>query len=243
MDNAIIVKDLSKTFGDIEALKGASFSVSKGEIYGLIGPNGAGKTTALRILGTLIKPTSGSAEVFGFDVVRDENKVREILSYLPEDAGAYQYLNGDEYLQFMAGFYAKNGEEAMEMVRAGREISGLGERLRDRINGYSKGMKRRILIARALMIKPKVAILDEPTAGLDVIQAYHIRGMIKQYVQTLGVSVLLSSHNMLEVEYLCDKVALINQGSIVAEGSPTSLKERYNAVNLEQAFMEAAEIG
>jgi len=243
MDNAIIVKDLSKTFGDIEALKGVSFSVSKGEIYGLIGPNGAGKTTALRILGTLIKPTSGSAEVFGFDVVRDENKVREILSYLPEDAGAYQYLNGDEYLQFMAGFYAKNGEEAMEMVRAGREISGLGERLRDRINGYSKGMKRRILIARALMIKPKVAILDEPTAGLDVIQAYHIRGMIKQYVQTLGVSVLLSSHNMLEVEYLCDKVALINQGSIVAEGSPTSLKERYNAVNLEQAFMEAAEIG
>jgi ABC-2 type transport system ATP-binding protein len=239
---AVDVHDLKKSFGDFQALKGASFSVDVGEIFGLIGPNGAGKTTSLRILGTLIGPTSGTAKVFDFDVVKEANKVREILSYLPEDAGAYQYLSGEEYLRFMAGFYARKAEEADAMVKAGAEISGLGERLKDRVNGYSRGMKRRLLIARALMIKPKLAILDEPTSGLDVIQAYHVRGMIKDYAEKMGVTILVSSHNMLEVEYLCHRVALINEGVIVAQGTPNELKAKYNAVNLEQAFMEATQL-
>jgi ABC-2 type transport system ATP-binding protein len=175
--------------------------------------------------------------------VKEASKVRETLSYLPEDAGAYQYLSGEEYLQFMAGFYAHKKEEVDAMVQAGKEISGLGDRLKDRINGYSRGMKRRLLIARALMIKPKLTILDEPTSGLDVIQAYHVRGMIKDYAEKMGVTVLVSSHNMLEVEYLCHRVALINEGVIVAQGTPNELKEKYNAVNLEQAFMEATQLG
>jgi ABC-2 type transport system ATP-binding protein len=104
-------------------------------------------------------------------------------------------------------------------------------------------MKRRLLIARALMIKPKLTILDEPTSGLDVIQAYHVRGMIKDYAKRMGVTMLVSSHNMLEVEYLCDRVALINEGVIIAEGTPMELKTRYNAVNLEQVFMEATQLG
>jgi len=240
---AITVSDLRKSFGDIQALKGVSFSVEDGEIFGLIGPNGAGKTTTLRILGTLISPTSGSAVVHGYDAVKEPDKVRSILSYLPEDAGAYQYLSGEEYLKFMAGFYAHDKEKANAMVEAARGISGLEGRLKDRVNGYSKGMKRRLLIARALMMKPDVAILDEPTAGLDVIQAYHVRGMIKEYAEKMGVTMLVSSHNMLEVEYLCHRVALVNEGTVVAEGSPQELKERFNAVNLEEAFMEAAHIG
>lgn len=243
MAPAITVSDLRKSFGDIQALKGVSFSVEDGEIFGLIGPNGAGKTTTLRILGTLISPTSGSAVVHGYDAVKEPDKVRSILSYLPEDAGAYQYLSGEEYLKFMAGFYAHDKEKANAMVEAARGISGLEGRLKDRVNGYSKGMKRRLLIARALMMKPDVAILDEPTAGLDVIQAYHVRGMIKEYAEKMGVTMLVSSHNMLEVEYLCHRVALVNEGTVVAEGSPQELKERFNAVNLEEAFMEAAHIG
>ncbi len=127
--------------------------------------------------------------------------------------------------------------------RLGGTISGLGDRLKDRVNGYSRGMKRRLLIARALMIKPKLAILDEPTSGLDVIQAYHVRGMIKDYAEKMGVTILVSSHNMLEVEYLCHRVALINEGNIISEGTPEELKTRYNAVNLEQAFMEATQLG
>ncbi len=243
MGTAIKVGDLRKNFGDFEALKGATFSVEENEIFGLIGPNGAGKTTTLRILGTLIHPSSGVAEVFGHDVVKDANKVREILSYLPEDAGAYQYLNGEEYLRFMAGFYAHDKTTTEAMVSAGKEISGLGERLRDRVNSYSRGMKRRLLIARALMIKPRLAILDEPTSGLDVIQAYHVRGMIKDYAEKMGVTTIVSSHNMLEVEYLCHRVALINEGVIVAQGTPDELKTKYNSVNLEQAFMEATQLG
>jgi len=237
------VRDLRKSFGNFQALKGVTFRVEEREIFGLIGPNGAGKTTTLRVLGTLISPTSGVVEVFGRDVVKEAESVREILSYLPEEAGAYQYLSGEEYLRFMAGFYAHERSAVEEMVQAGKDISGLGDRLNDRVNEYSRGMKRRLLIARALMIKPKLAILDEPTSGLDVIQAYHVRGMIRDYAEKIGVTILVSSHNMLEVEYLCHRVALMNEGNIVSEGTPEELKLRYNAVNLEQAFMEATQLG
>ncbi len=118
------------------------------------------------------------------------------------------------------------------------EISGLGERLKDKAKTYSKGMKRRLLLARALMTKPKLAILDEPASGLDVLSAYHIRKIIKQYVKQNGVTVLLSSHNMLEVEYLCDRVALVNKGKIVLEGQPTQLKAKYGVQNLEEVFAQ-----
>jgi ABC-2 type transport system ATP-binding protein len=235
---AIEAVNLTKDFGNVQALRGASFNVKENEIYGLIGHNGAGKTTTLRILSTLISSTTGSAKVFGYDVAKQPEKVREILSYLPEEAGAYQQLNGIEFLEFMAGFYAKTKDEMNRIVEQGRIISDLGDRLDERVKGYSKGMKRRLLIARALMMKPKLAILDEPTGGLDVIQSVNVRNMIKSYADTEGVSVLLSSHNMLEVEYLCHKVALINQGQVVAEGTPDGLKAEYGKQNLEQVFME-----
>lgn len=243
LQNAVDAEGLTKNFGNVMALKGASFSVKDREIFGLIGPNGAGKTTTLRILSTLIKQTSGRAKVFGYDVVRDPEKVRRILSYLPEEAGAYQNLSGYEYLRFMAGFYAGTGNGIDEILKEGELISGLGERLDDRVKGYSKGMKRRLLLGRALMMKPKLAILDEPTSGLDVIHAYHVRQVIKDYTNKRGVTVLLSSHNMLEVEYLCHRVALIDKGRILAIGKPADLKDKYNAENLEQAFMEATKIG
>jgi len=241
MKYAIEARSLVKSFGNVLALDGCSFTVSEGEIFGLIGPNGAGKTTTLRIVSTLLKPTSGSVEVFGVDVVRDPDKVRGIISYLPEEAGAYLNLSGYEYLRFMAGFYAAGGKMG-EMVEEGARISGLEERLRDRVKGYSKGMKRRLLLARALMVRPRLAVLDEPTAGLDIVHAYHVRQMIKAHVKS-GVTVLLSSHNMLEVEFLCDRVALIDKGVIVAEGKPDDLMQRYDAENLEQVFMEATRIG
>ena len=241
--SAIEARSLMKNFGNVLALKGASFSVEEGEIFGLIGPNGAGKTTTLRIIGTLLKPTSGSVSIFGIDAVREPDKVRHMISYLPEEAGAYQYLSGYEYLRFMAGFYANNQETAEKMVDEGRTISGLENRLKDRVKGYSKGMNRRLLLARSLMMKPKLAILDEPTSGLDVVHAYHVRQMIKEYVEQHDVTVLLSSHNMLEVEFLCDNLALINEGAVVAEGEPKELKQRFNADNLEQVFMEVTKLG
>jgi len=235
---AVEVSNLVKVFGNVRALDGLTFNVEKGEIYGLIGPNGAGKTTSLRIIATLLLPTSGSVKVFGLDVVSKAEEVRRLISYLPEEAGAYKNLSGMEYLEFMASFSAGNKDEIRSMVEQAAEISGLGERLYDRIKTYSKGMKRRLLVARALMIKPKLAVLDEPTSGLDVVHSFHVRNIIKRYVEEFGVTVLLSSHNMLEVEYLCNRVALINKGKIVAEGSPQQLKSEYNAENLEEVFVK-----
>jgi ABC-2 type transport system ATP-binding protein len=233
---AVEVVDVVKIFGNIRALDGLSFSVKSGEIFGLIGPNGAGKTTALRIVSTLLLPTSGSVKVFGVDVVREAAEVRKIITYLPEEAGAYQNLSGLEYLEFMAKFNSKNRDEARETVKEAMQISGLGERLKDKAKTYSKGMKRRLLVARALMNRPKLAILDEPTSGLDILHAYHVREIVKRYVKEHDVTVLLSSHNMLEVEYLCDKVTLINKGKIVTEGNPQELKEKFGSNNLEEVF-------
>lgn len=239
MSLAVDVKELAKKFGSIQALNNVTFNIKQGEVYGLIGPNGAGKTTTLRIISTLILPTSGSATIFGIDVVKQPDEVRKILSYLPEEAGVYRNLSGMEYLQFMAKFSQVDTREA---IKEAVEISGLGERLRDKAKTYSKGMKRRLLLARALMTKPKLAILDEPTSGLDVLHAYHIRKIIKNYVKQNGVTVLLSSHNMLEVEFLCDRVALVNKGKIVVEGKPAELKTQYGSQNLEEVFAKVVGI-
>jgi len=233
---AIEAVEVVKTFGSIRALDGLTFRVEQGEIFGLIGPNGAGKTTGLRIVSTLLLPTSGSVEVFGLNVVKEADKVRRMITYLPEEAGAYRNLSGMEYLEFMAKFNTKDRGEVRDKVSEAAEISGLGERLKDRAKTYSKGMKRRLLVARALMTKPKLAILDEPTSGLDVLHSYHVREVIKTYVREHAVTILLSSHNMLEVEHLCNRVALLDKGKIVAEGEPQELKKRFKSENLEEVF-------
>jgi ABC-2 type transport system ATP-binding protein len=236
MSLAIDVSNVEKMFGSICALDKVSFKVNAGETFGLIGPNGAGKTTCLRIISTLLLPTSGTARVFGLDVVQKAADVRKIIAYLPEEAGAYRNLSGREYLEFMAKFNTKDRDETRRIVEEAAQISGLGERLQDRAKTYSKGMKRRLLVARALMTRPRLAILDEPTSGLDVLHSFHVREIIKRYVKDYSVTVLLSSHNMLEVEHLCERVALVNRGKIVVEGKPEELKEKFGSQNLEEVF-------
>ena len=238
MSVVLEAKNVIKDFGSVRALDGLSFKIREGEIFGLIGLNGAGKTTALRIASTLLLPTSGTVTVFGHDVVDEASEVRKIISYLPEEAGAYKNLSGLEYLKFMASFRTKDKAKIEELVNMAAEISGLGDRLKDKVKGYSKGMKRRLLVARALMTKPKVAILDEPNSGLDVLHSVHVRTLIKRYAKEKNVTILLSSHNMLEVEFLCDKVALVDKGKVILEGSPDELKTKYKAVNLEEVFGE-----
>lgn len=238
MSKVIEVKNLVKDYENFRALKGISFEVEEGEIFGLIGPNAAGKTTTLRIIATLIQPTNGEAKVFNYNVVKDPEKVREKISYLPEEAGAYKNLSGKEYLEFIARFYAKDKNEMKEILTRGLELAKLGEKITNKVSTYSKGMTRRLLIARALMAKPKLAILDEPTSGLDVIISREIREIIKNFAQQ-GTTVLLSSHNMLEVEFLCDRIALIDKGEIKEIGTPEQLKEEYNAKNIEDVFIKA----
>ena len=237
MNDALVVKDVHKRYGDHEAVKGISFTVHEGEIFGLIGPNGAGKTTTLRMISTLLKISSGTIEVCGYDVSSQSDDVREVICYLPEDAGAYKDMTGRRYLNFMAGFFA-SGEKKQELVRKAISIADLGPRIDSKVDTYSKGMMRRLLIARAIMPSPKFAILDEVTSGLDVVNAFEIREIIRGIAKN-GVTVVMSSHNMFEVDMLCDRVGIINHGDLVGLGTPAELKERYDADTLEEVFVKA----
>jgi ABC-2 type transport system ATP-binding protein len=238
MDNVLVVEGLRKSYGGLEALKGISFEVGRGEIFALIGPNGAGKTTALRIVATLLSPSDGKVTFLGYDVKKNPDKFREKISYLPEEAGAYKNLKGTDYLRFMANFYAETEKEAEEFIARAREIADLGPRLNEKAGTYSKGMTRKLLLGRALMTRPELAILDEPTSGLDVINALEVREIIKRFARE-GISVLLSSHNMLEIEFLSDRVGLIDKGKILDTGTPQVLKDKYLAKNLEEVFRSA----
>jgi len=230
------VSDLRKRYGDVQALDGVSFEVSAGEIFGLVGPNGAGKTTTLRTLATLLNKNGGTVEVAGHDVETEPDAVRGSMRYLPEDAGAYDSMSGRAFLEFIADFYAQ-GDEAAAMVDRGVEIADLDERIADKTSEYSKGMTRKILLGSALMTDPDLAILDEPTSGLDVQNARSVREVIKSFPDAES-SILLSSHNMLEVEYLCDRVGLLNDGVIVSTGTPDELMAEHGVANLEDVFME-----
>jgi len=236
MPKALEVKNLKKSFGRIEAVKGVSFDIDHGEIFALIGPNGAGKSTILRMIATILTPSEGTAEIYGLDVKKEPAKVRQIISYLPEEAGAYKILSGITYLNFMAALFAENRQKQKEYVEFARQICGLGGRLKDKIKTYSKGMTRKLLLARTVMTRPKLAILDEPTSGLDVINAMEIRKMI-QDLSRQGMSVLLSSHNMLEIEFLSHRVGIIDNGLLHDIGTTGQLKEEYDAKNLEEVFM------
>lgn len=229
------VTELKKKYKETEAVKGISFSVKRGEIFALIGPNGAGKTTTLRVISTLLKPTSGKVVVDGLDVVKDAIKVRERISYLPEEAGAYKNMTGSEYLNFMSSLFFDNAERQKSRVNYAMELTDLRDRLTDKIGSYSKGMTRKLLIARAVMTQPALAILDEPTSGLDILNALEVRKTIKRLADE-GVSFLVSSHNMLEIEFISDRVGIIDRGILHSTGTPAELKERYGAGNLEEAF-------
>ncbi len=235
-NNVLEVRGLSKQYKKgVYASQDVTFEVRKGEIFALIGPNGAGKTTTIRMIATLLKATEGDAVVAGHSILTEPEKVRQNITYLPDEAGAYKTMTGRGYLEFMAGIYADNKAQAAEFVKTGCEICELGDRLDDKIGSYSRGMIRKLLLARAIMSKPALAIFDEPTSGLDIINALEIRRMIKD-LAAQGMSFLLSSHNMLEIEYVSDRVGIIAKGHLLEVGTPAELKEKYNTQNLEEVF-------
>jgi ABC-2 type transport system ATP-binding protein len=233
--NALEVKDLTKNYGSFQAVKGINFSVTPNEIFSLIGPNGAGKSTTLKMIATILSISSGEIEVFGLNAKKEPKKIREIISYLPEEAGAYKNLTGKSYLEFMAGIYSDDSQKQTEFVKFASEMTELGDRLKDKIKTYSKGMTRKLLLARTVMTKPKLAILDEPTSGLDVINALEIRKTIRELAKG-GMTVLLSSHNMLEIAFLSDRLAIIDKGEIKETGTSQELLQKYQSANLEEVF-------
>ncbi len=210
----IEVKDLSKSFGERRALKGISFRVEKGEILGFLGPNGAGKTTTMRILTGFMPPTSGTAIVAGFDVVRDPREVKRRIGYLPEHPPLYKEMSVRSYLAFVARIKGVPRKNLASAVESALERCGLTEVKGRLIGNLSKGFQQRVGLAQAIVHSPEVMILDEPTVGLDPRQILKIRNLILSFRGEK--TVILSTHIIPEVEKLCDRVAIINEGKIVA---------------------------
>ncbi len=213
---SIKVSGITKIYGEQKALDNVSFEVNEGEIVGLLGPNGAGKSTLMKILTCYIPPTNGGATVMGFDIFEEEMKVKESIGYLPESNPLYLDMYVKEYLKFVAGiFKIKNAKAKVEEMI---NLTGLTKEQHKKIDALSKGYKQRVGLAQAFIHDPKVLILDEPTSGLDPNQLIEIRNLIKQIGKQK--TVLFSSHIMQEVEAICDRVLIINNGKLVAD-SPT----------------------
>ncbi len=232
----IKVKDLRKSYPKriplpfrrvewVEALKGISFKVRKGELFGLLGPNGAGKTTTIKILTTLLEPSGGSAKVLGYDVVSQAREVRRRINLVAEgERTLYWRLSAYENLRYFSNIYYVPKDEAEKRIRELLQLVGLWERRNDLVMGFSRGMKQRLAIAKALINDPEVLFLDEPTLGLDVQSALFVREFVERLVKEKRKTVLLTTHHMAEAERLCDRIAIIDHGRIIALNTPENLK-------------------
>ena len=209
----------------VEAVRGVSFAVEEGELFGLLGPNGAGKTTTIKMLITLLLPTGGAARVLGYDVVDDAREVRRRIGYVfGGDRGLYERLPALDNLKYFAELYGVPPREQKRRIEELLDLVGLKGREKERVEGYSRGMRQRLHIARGLLHDPKVVFLDEPTIGVDPVGARELRQTISSLVES-GKTVLLTTHYMFEADALCDRIAVITRGEIVAEGTPRELKD------------------
>lgn len=233
-------RNLTKRFGSVIALDNISFKVNEGEIFGLLGTNGAGKTTTMKILTCLLKPTSGSANVLGYDVTRQSMEVKRRIGYMPEAPSLYEKLTGREFLQMLGKLRMLPGEVLKKRMDEFTVVLELDEALDMEIGTYSKGMRQRIAFASAILHRPPVLILDEPTTGLDPRFSKRVKGWIKNYTKE-GRAVLMSTHVTEIAESLCDRVAVIHKGRIVGLGSPAELEKQLGTGNLEDSFIKLVE--
>ncbi len=213
-----------RTSRQVDAVRGISFEVERGELFGLLGPNGAGKTTTIKMLITLLLPSAGSARVLGYDVVQDAVEVRRRVGYVfGGDRGLYERLSGLDNLRYFAELYAVPAREQRQRIGELLDLVGLTGRERERVEGYSRGMRQRLHIARGLLHRPEVLFLDEPSIGIDPVGARELRSTVARLVEH-GTTVLLTTHYMFEADELCDRIAVIAEGQIVAQGTPGQLK-------------------
>jgi ABC-2 type transport system ATP-binding protein len=235
---ALLIEDLVKEYPTgTRALQGASLEIGAGEFFGLLGPNGAGKSTLIHCTTGLASPTSGAIRVFGHDAVSNYGEARLAVGLAPQDLNIDHFLTVEETLDFHGGYFGMPRKERRERIAELLEAFSLTGKRDDRTRTLSGGMKRRLILARALMHRPRLLILDEPTAGVDV----ELRLELWHYVQRInaeGTTILLTTHYLEEAEQLCDKIAFINGGEIVAQGTSGELAEKYGVNGLEDAYLE-----
>ena len=219
MNPVIEVNNLQRFFGDNKAVDGMTFTVDPGEVFGLLGPNGAGKTTTVRLLNGILPFSAGTAHVFGFDPITQGEQIRRKTGVLTETPALYERLTASENLEFFGTLHEIPESDLKKRVEEMLDFLELTSRARDKVETYSKGMKQRLALARALIHKPPLLFLDEPTSGLDPEAAQQVNELIANLSQANAQTVVLASHNLLEAQRLCDRVAIINKGRILALGS------------------------
>ena len=224
MSTIVDVRNLVKRFGDLVAVDDVSFSIGQGEIFGLLGPNGAGKTTTISMLSCLLQPTAGEALLDGHPVTSEPTAVKSTLGVVPQEVALYPTLSAGENLAFWGRMYGLSGSALSSAVDEALDLAGLAERSKERVEKYSGGMKRRINIAAGILHKPKVLLMDEPTVGIDPQSRNHILETVKD-LNAAGMTVLYTSHYMEEVEYLCDRIAIMDHGRIIAMGTLNELRD------------------
>ena len=223
---AIEIENLTKSYGNFKAVDNLTLKVEKGITFGFLGPNGAGKTTTILSMIGLIIPDSGSIRILGEDVFREPVKVKERIGYLPENATIYEELTAWRNLEFFANFYKMSRQEKEKRIEELLKMVGLWDVRYRKVKTFSKGMKQRVMVARALVNKPEVLFLDEPTSGLDPVSSEEIRSLILEEREH-GATVFLTTHDMHEADKLSDRVAFINKGKIVALDTPLNLKQKF----------------
>jgi ABC-2 type transport system ATP-binding protein len=216
-------ENLVKKYGDNVAVKGISFTMQEGEVFGLLGPNGAGKSTVISMLTCLFPPTEGSARIYGHDVVKEANLVKRLIGIVPQDLALYPTLNARENLTFYGQMFGLGGADLKQRVETVLQYVSMTERAKDQVKTYSGGMKRRINLAVGLVHSPRLLFLDEPTVGVDPQSRNHIFESVEHLNREQGMSILYTSHYMEEVERLCDRVAIVDRGLIIAQDTPKNL--------------------
>ncbi|HWM64480.1 MAG TPA: ABC transporter ATP-binding protein [Solirubrobacterales bacterium] len=234
---ALDIENLAKRYPTgVEALRGVSLRIETGELFGLLGPNGAGKSTMIHCTTGLAQPTGGEIRVFGHDAIDDYTEARQAVGLAPQEPNLDWFLTVEETLDYHAGYFGMPKRERRERTTELLETFSLTEKRDERTRTLSGGMKRRLILARAMMHRPRLLILDEPTAGVDV----ELRLELWHYVQRIneeGTTILLTTHYIEEAEQLCDRVAFINEGRIVGEGTSAELASQYEVDNLEDAYL------
>ncbi len=234
----IATDNLSKSFGDVQAVDKVSFSAEDGKITGLLGPNGAGKSTTLRMLYTVFKPDHGTATVDGFDIQKQSLQVKSSIGVLTHGAGIYERLSARENVRYFGQLHGLAGKALDSRIDELAEMLEMQDFIERRAKGFSQGQKTKVALARALVHSPKNILLDEPSNGLDIMATRGLRKVISR-LKEAGHCVVFSSHIMQEVAALCDEIVIIAQGSIAAQGSPTQLLETTGETSLEDAFVKA----
>ena len=240
MKVVIHTEGLSKHFGKgsvIKAVDGLDLNIYEGETFGLLGPNGAGKTTVVRLLNCIIKPTDGTATVNGYDITAQEDEVKRVTGMLAESPGLYDKLSAHEFLEFMGALYDVPGDVLRERIDKLLKLFDLHDRRDHLIEGYSSGMKQKLLIAAALIHDPPILFLDEPTSSLDPRSAHMVKDLIKELSDTAGKTIFMCSHILPVVEELCDRIGIIDQGRLVAVGTVEEIIARSGNRTLEEAFI------